>query len=233
MNIKKIFPEENKMNSCFPSWVKIDETKNHIGEDENFFYKIILKGTVNDEIYFLNLLKNKDIIPNIISIDDCLSDGELASVVIMEKYDGTLDDYLNSTSDITKIMSSLQRIIQKSLKLNFIYKVRHGDFHGYNIVYKKLSNSEIKWSFIDFGLSMHYDEQNKNIKNNNESEFSSKSNYSKYLPYYDLLFLENYFGNERYKLVLKGPLENQKQKYFLIDDNGINDNKIPLTFHVS
>jgi len=72
--------------------------------------------------------------------------------LVLEKFDGTLFEYLKLNPSISEIQLHLENIVQKVLELNTIYEIQHHDLHVHNVMYRKI-NGELEWRLIDFELS--------------------------------------------------------------------------------
>ena len=209
--------------------------------DYNFVYKI--QEFDSNEDYFMKKLMGTNLIPKIYEIKDCETETNYGKrktkLIKMEKYDDTLYNYLDTETDRNKIVLSLKQIIEKLLILNFNYRIRHGDFHGENIVFKRV-NSNVEWAFIDFEFSVEYDQRNeiiaKNYKISNESILE-------YDPYYDLLFMDNWFYHDKYYIDILGINDEYSEQYLSAQGNfeledikeikRIRQNKTKITFEIT
>ena len=156
-----------------------------------------------NEFNLIRKLNNTGLIPEVYEIKQCMYEGKPVNMMKMEKYDGTLEDYIKSNPNQDELIDSIKEIIQKSLLLNMKYKIRHGDFHSHNIVYKR-SNNKVEWAFIDFEMSIEYDENNRLIY---KSEKESEDNFDRYNPYFDILTLQYVFPDSEYYLDIVVPYD--------------------------
>ena len=151
----------------------------------DYFYKIVDPDDI--DVYIYEKLKGSTIIPDLLSVDECYYNNKKSLLIKTERYDGTFYDYVNKEDPPEdELINSIREIIFKSLLLNCMYKIRHGDFHQQNIVFKRTPVG-VKWAFIDFELATQYDE-NLNIIKGKGYEYDDGKNPSfyKYNASFDL-----------------------------------------------
>ena len=112
--------------------------------DGQYVYKIVDENS--NEYYYNQKLNGSGLIPPLIDTEKCLHNGKNSIMLKMAKYDYTLSDYLDKNPDENSLKQTLADIVKKSLELNQKYKIRQGDFHTQNIVYK---HSDAHWAIID------------------------------------------------------------------------------------
>ena len=148
--------------------------------DDHHVYKVLTSDST--ELACNIKLNHTGLIPKILRQQECHYEGDPMMMITMEHYDGTY----SKQPHISKAMflETMSEIIRKSILLNNVYKICHGDFHQENIMYKQTS-SGIKWAFIDFERSIMYDHNNRPIK--------SDRNMKLFNPLFDLGYLMTHF----------------------------------------
>lgn len=169
---------------------------------------IPFENTIEETIY--NKLKYDNITPKLIDTwESTIYDYFRTPVatrkmmaLLLEKYDGDVYDLLRENITDEQRQLIFKTIIEKNLKLNFNYGIRHGDFHTGNVVYRKRGNiTEIR--FIDFELSSIYDENHRLVQT---GITDGDTKYFDYNPYYDLLaFVHGLYG---FNIHIEFPAEN-------------------------
>lgn len=206
---------------CFETTQKYEEHREYVKADKTHVYKVVKLDSV--EFLCYERLAGTDLIPKIEFFKECINEGQKSLLIKMEKYDGDLGNYVRTNPTTTELTKSLQEIIEKSLRLNFEYNIRHQDFHEGNIVYKK-TPSGIKWAFIDFELSIVYDEHKHVVKTGFDKRDSRLEQYN---PYYDLINLEYNLLTKSNYMVLKakkGSLKQYRDHY----NSGMNEADIEM-----
>lgn len=162
-----------------------------INEQCDFVAKIILNSNDDREYKIYQILKNDDITPRFIDYKYCELNDKGVYILVTEKYNNTLLNLLNHDLSEGQVRNIFMDILEKSIKLNFVYQIRHGDFHAENILYK-IDSDGIKLGFIDFEFSTVY---NNNIPILGQEEYN---------PYHDILQLE-YSYIPKYRLKFNVP----------------------------
>ena len=202
-------PKQQKVETCLNNIQNYEEIRDNVLFDDHYFYKIVDPNS-NDH-YYSQKLNNTGLTPYLIETKECVFNGQSSVLLKMEKYDGTLSDYLKTNPSENDIIKSLKEIVNKSLKLNKEYKIRHGDFHYGNIVYK-IEPDGIKWAFIDFELATEYDKYNRIIRWSTPNNPQTEQLYQ-YNPLYDLLLLEHDLVGPKNYIILKAHKGQSIQKY--------------------
>ena len=207
---KTMVPYIKTKEPCFATRQGYEERRQNVMSDENYFYKVVDLDSV--EFLCLHQLHGTGLTPKVFLYKECIHEGLPSILIKMEKYDGDLSDYIDTNPTLEELTQSLQEIIDKSLQLNLIHKIRHGDFHMGNIVYKKMPQGSLKWAFIDFELSAIYDHNDQLLKVTAKDSAEIRHHYQ-YNPLYDLINLEsNLMTSENY-LVLRTKKSSLLQKY--------------------
>lgn len=146
-------------------------------QEGDFIYKIYQEE--DNELYFVNLLKYTDLIPEVFKVEPCSVEGKPMVLVKEEKYEGTLSDFIKG-ADLQQLNAAFTRIVQKALTLSYNFLIKHGDLHPGNIVYKTKEDGSLEWRFIDFEDATQWNEQGEIIRGKN----------SEWNPYSDILSLQ-------------------------------------------
>jgi len=151
-----------------------------------YIMKLADENSIEPLIY--EQIDDSDLSPKMVGINKCqiynLFDNSLKyyTAFVIEKYEGDLSSLLEIVTDELLVRGIIIKIINKSLDLNINHRIRHGDFHPGNIVYR---GDDLR--FIDFELSTIYDESYQPIKS---GVSIIDLNYYAYNVYHDLLTLE-------------------------------------------
>lgn len=176
---------------CFPE-IKIQEEIRWpvlavcIEDDCEYILKLADENSIEPLIY--KKIADSDLSPKMIGMNKCqiynLFDSSLKyyTTFVIEKYEGDLSSLLEIVTDEFRVRGIIQGVISKSLDLNVNHRIRHGDFHPGNIVYR---GDNLR--FIDFELSTIYDSSYQPIRS---GVSITDLNYYAYNIYYDLLTLE-------------------------------------------
>lgn len=188
-----LFIGDKVLIGCFPE-IRIQEELRWpvlivcIGNNCQYVMKLAEENSIEPLIY--KQLENSNLSPRLINMNKCLvydlfdSSSSYFTVFITEKYDADLSSLLEKVTDKSKVEAIILDIIHKSLELNINHRIRHGDFHPGNIVYR---GSQLR--FIDFELSTIYDSSYQPIQTGVQIT-DPTFNYYRFNKYYDLLALE-------------------------------------------
>lgn len=152
-NVNETFYNKNVL-------AKIIKTKTNHGRSIN--------NKIKKEIYFMTIASEADISPKIYKYVTCNINNQEHVIILMEKYgDGTFADLMNKIKNMNKQNTNTISLIRDiQVKMNELFdnlyklKIKHGDIHASNILYKFTSKTSVELKLIDFGYSRHF--------NNNE-----------------------------------------------------------------
>ena len=142
-----------------------NEIRPTIRRDDQYVYKSITLA----ETEILQKLLKRGITPEM-GIISCGS----KHVAKMERYTGTLTDWINTNPSLEQVKIEFPKIINLFLRLGFEFNIRHGDVHGNNVVYRSNADGTTDWRLIDFEFSKIH-----------------KSDSEMWNPYYDALWISN------------------------------------------
>ena len=134
--------------ACFDNDCNYVAKKIRINKDYDEIGCFTMADKVRNELVISKLMSDNDIGPKIYD----MSINETEAIMIMDKYDGTLDDLLHlyqmdRSIPIDRILNDLENLIYKMHSLNIV----HNDLHLRNVLYTKKG----KIILADFGQSLY------------------------------------------------------------------------------
>lgn len=174
-----------------------------------------MKEVVENEIKINKDLAESGLAIPFIETFNCEINGNKHTMIIMEKWDGTLEKFAKKIPEknIEQLIKQLEGIHTK----DYI----HNDIKSDNILYKKKGDNDYDFKIIDFGLA-----EKKYIKKNNKYDEYDKYKqklfeYKKVFDFYNLYIAINDFNNA-FDENIKDNTYNKKilDKFHKIGDNG-------------
>jgi hypothetical protein len=153
---EELAKKEEELMPCLPQHKKLNKLSTNVYQEDGFMYKIYQED--ENELYFIKLLKDTGLIPEVFSFEPCSLEGKPMILVKEAKYEGTLTDFIKTKRDVNQLTDAFTQIVHRALILSKQLQVTHGDFGPNNIVYKTNDDGTFDWRFIDFEYARQWDE---------------------------------------------------------------------------